>query len=119
MLGKPEHLRVELFGNVRTHQSAAFNHQLQQQLQEFDKLYQTHGGKIGSPGHQFDRMIFAEIVSKGIIKSFEGNDGYITFMESNTEFNCGSLPLKMNIKTKTTFGDDAAPVSSMPFYEPN
>jgi hypothetical protein len=119
VLGKPENLRVELFGNVRTHQSPAFNHHLQHQLQEFDRLYQIHGGHIGSPGHQFDRMEFARIVSEGMLNDFKHNDGTFTMLETETSFNCASISCEMNIKTKTTFGNDAAPVSSMPFYEPN
>ena len=115
-----EHLRVELFGSIEPLHSAAFNHQLQNQLSEFDKLYAINDGAIGSPGHQFDRMEFARIVAHALIDD-KSNDSNIpiTSMQTKTKFQCSSINCKMEITTDSKFGNDAAPVTSLPFYEPN
>jgi len=114
-----ENLRVELFGNVRSHQSAAMNYQLQEQLKGFDKEFKICGGHIGSSNHKQERQEFAKTVSKWLLNEFSKKDYDIGEIETTTEFNCHSLSRKITVETKSTFGDDTKPVSSMPFYEPN
>jgi hypothetical protein len=114
-----ERLRVELFGNVKTAQSAALNYQLQGHLKCFDEQYEIQGGRIGSLGHQRDRMEFARIASESLIDCALNLGDRIGELESTTKYHCTGIPVKITVTTQTKFGDDISPASSMPFYEPN
>ena len=114
-----ETLRVELFGNVRTHQSAALNFHLQQFLEGFDKEFENQGGKLGSIGHRYDRMKFAQAVSNTLFDEFENKDYDVTSLKGYIVFNCHSIPVEIKVDAQSKFGYDTRPVSEMPFYEPN
>lgn len=98
-----ESIRVEFFGKVNPACSEVVNHQLKEQLKEFDSIYMRNGGKIGSPDHQADREEFARIVSIGLIKEFGHSQGRFGEIETYTEYKCLTLNLYLSIKTKSHF----------------
>ena len=104
---------VEQFGAVRHHQSGSLNYVLREQLNEFDKQYNLMGGRIGSLGHQMDRMEFARIVSEGLIRGVTHQEGILTEFQSVTEYTCGNLDCIMTVSTETRFGND---VRNPPYY---
>jgi len=110
-----EEIRVEDFGDVRPHQSYAFNFHLAYHLEGFDREYAKMGGRIQSLQHQADRMDFARFVSVGMLEEFANDPGIITQLNTQTTFICESIEAKITVKTTNDFsyGTPPEPVPSL------
>lgn len=114
-----EVIKAEFFGNVRRHQSAAVNYQLANCLKVFDDEYKKCGGRLNSLGHHFDRMEFAQFVSRLMIDDLKNMDDIISEMKTEVSFSCSSIPFEISVTSKTKFGDDINNSPTFPYFNPN